>query len=176
MSSRWYLLLLSMYRCLYDRCLLLSHFSYLVVLLPPPMMLSRYLFESVWIMVFCSLSYDSVYNFFIRSMILSLSRISLTCLFMSVISLSCPSICVLRTFFSVFDVMIVSRMISWLYFLMSSPAFFCMILHISTYSIYCLLSTFPAISRRFERARVGNDILDFCGLLIAHGVDVVKFL
>ena len=38
-SFRWYLLLLSMSRCLYCRCLLLSHSSYLVVLLPLPMML-----------------------------------------------------------------------------------------------------------------------------------------
>ena len=36
-----YLILLSVSRCFkYGRCLLLSHSSYLVVLLPPPMMLS----------------------------------------------------------------------------------------------------------------------------------------
>ena len=34
--------------------------------------------------------------------------------------------------------------------------------------IRCLLSPFPAISRRFViSARVGDDILDLCGLLIA---------
>ena len=84
------------------------------------------------------------------------------------INLSWPSFCVLRTFFRLFDAMIVSRMISWLYFLMSSLAFFLMVLHISAYSIRCLLSPFPAISRPFViRARVGDDILDFCSLLIA---------
>ena len=82
--------------------------------------------------------------------------------------LSWPSICVLPTFFRLFDAMIVSRMISWFYFLMSSLAFFLMILHISAYSIIYLLSPVPAISRRFvTRARVGDDILDLCGLLIA---------
>ena len=51
---------------------------------------------------------------------------------------------------------------------MSSLAFFLMVLHISMYFIRCLLSPFPAISHRFvNRARVGDDILDFCGLLIA---------
>ena len=51
---------------------------------------------------------------------------------------------------------------------MSYLAFFLMVLHISTYSIICLLSPFFAISRRFViRARVGDDVLDFCGLLIA---------
>ena len=51
---------------------------------------------------------------------------------------------------------------------MSSLAFFLMVLHISAYSIRCLLSSFPAISRRFViRALVGEDILDFFGLLIA---------
>ena len=51
---------------------------------------------------------------------------------------------------------------------MSSLVFFLIVLHISAYSIRCLLSPFPAISRRFViRARVGDDILDFCGLLIA---------
>ena len=51
---------------------------------------------------------------------------------------------------------------------MSSFVFFLMVLHISAYSIRCLLSPCPAISRRFViRARVGDDILDFCGLLVA---------
>ena len=50
---------------------------------------------------------------------------------------------------------------------MSYLAFF-LVLHISAYSIRCLLSPFPAISRCFViRARVGDDILDLCGLLIA---------
>ena len=43
-----------------------------------------------------------------------------------------------------------------------------MVLHISVYSIRCLFSPFSAISRRFViRARVGDDTLDLCGLLIA---------
>ena len=51
---------------------------------------------------------------------------------------------------------------------MSSLAFFLMVLHISAYSIRCLLSLNPAISRRFVvRARIGDDILDLCDLLIA---------
>ena len=51
---------------------------------------------------------------------------------------------------------------------MSSLAFVLMVLHISAYFIRCLLSPFPAISRRVViRARVGDDILDICGLLIA---------
>ena len=64
--------------------------------------------------------------------------------------------------------MIVSRVISWLYFLVSSFAFFLMVLHISAYSIRCLSSPFSIISRRFViRARVGDDIFDVCGLLNA---------
>ena len=43
-----------------------------------------------------------------------------------------------------------------------------MVLHMSAYSVRCLLSLFPAIFHRFVfRARVGDDILDLCGLLIA---------
>ena len=43
-----------------------------------------------------------------------------------------------------------------------------MVLHISAYCIRCLSSPFPTISRRFViRARVVDDILDSCGLLIA---------
>ena len=51
---------------------------------------------------------------------------------------------------------------------MSSLAFFLMVLHISAYSIRFLLSPFSAISRRFViRARVGDNIVDFSGLLVA---------
>ena len=63
------------------RCLLLSHSSYLIMLLLSPMMLSLV---------------------------------------------------------PLLDAMIVSRRISWLYFLMSSLAFFLMVLYISAYSIRCL--------------------------------------
>ncbi|MEG7522028.1 MAG: hypothetical protein M3H12_02875, partial [Chromatiales bacterium] len=52
--------------------------------------------------------------------------------------------------------------------LMSSFAFFLMVLHISAYSIRFLWSPFPTMSRRFFfRARVGDDIVDFTCLLIA---------
>ena len=82
--------------------------------------------------------------------------------------MSWPSFCVFQTFIRLFAAMIFSRMISWLYFLMSSLAFFLMVLHISAYSIRCLSSPFPTISRRYViRALGGDDILDFCGLLIA---------
>ena len=83
------------------------------------------------------------------------------------ISLSWPIFCVLLTFFRLFDAMIVPRMISWLYFLMSSLAFFLMVFHISAYSIRWLCSPFPAVSRRFViSTHIGDHILDLCGLLI----------
>ena len=64
--------------------------------------------------------------------------------------------------------MIVSLMISWLYFLMSSRAFFLMVWHISAYSIRCLSSPFSIISRRFViSSRVGDALLDISGSLIA---------
>ena len=51
---------------------------------------------------------------------------------------------------------------------MSSVAFFLVVLHIFVYSIHCLSLPFSTISRRFViRARVGDDILNLCGLLIA---------
>ena len=100
-------------------------------------------------------------------MILSRSGITFPWLSWSVICLSGPSFSVLQTFLRLFDITIVSRMISWLYFLMSFLAFFLMVMHISAYSTRCLSSPFPTISRRFIRARVGDDVLDFSGLLIA---------
>ena len=46
-----------------------------------------------------------------------------------------------------------------------------MVLRISAYSISCLSSPFSAISRRVAiRARVGDDILYFVGLLIALAI------
>ena len=82
-------------------------------------------------------------------MILSWSCISLSCLSRSVISLSWPSIGVLPTFHKLFDVTTVSRVISLLYFIMSSFAFFVMVLHISAYYIRCLSSPFSIFTRRF---------------------------
>ena len=118
-------------------------------------------------------------------MVLSWSWISLPCLPRSVISLYWPSFCVLLTFLSLFDAMIVSRMISGLYFLMFSLASFLMVLHIPAYSIRGLSSPFSTISRLFVITdRVGGDIVDFsalatldalCWILsgFAHGIDVV---
>ncbi|KAK2171909.1 hypothetical protein NP493_1011g00019 [Ridgeia piscesae] len=48
--------------------------------------------------------------------------------------MSWPSFCVLRTFLRLFDAVIVSHMIFWLYFLVSSHVFCLMVLHISAYS------------------------------------------
>ena len=124
-------------------------------------------FGPMSMMVLCSLSHSSVYNSSIRSMILFRSWISQPCLSRRVISLSWPSFCVFQTFFRLFDAMIVSRIISWLYFLMFSLAFVLMVLHISAYSIHCLSSPFSTISRCFIfRARSGDHILEFNGLLI----------
>ena len=49
--------------------------------------------------------------------------------------------------------------------MMSSLAFFLIVLHISAYSIRCLLS--PFLRRFVIRAPIDDDILDLCGLLIA---------
>ena len=50
---------------------------------------------------------------------------------------------------------------------MSSVAFDLIVLQISTYSIRCLLALFSATSRcSVIKARAGDDILDFCGILI----------
>ena len=58
---------------------------------------------------------------------------------------------------------------------MSSLAFFLVVLHISAYSIRCILSSLPAISRRFvTRTRVRDDILDLSGLLIALATEKHK--
>ena len=76
----------------------------------------------------------------------------------SVISLSWPSCCFLLTFLRLFDAMISYDL--WIDFLMSCFAFF-LVLPISAYSIRCFLHRF------FTTARVGEDIVDFKGLLIA---------
>ena len=117
-------------------------------------------------MVPCSLSYVGVE--FLYSLYDLVLIIYFSTLLVQEFGLSWPSFCVLRTFFRLFDTMIVSRMISWLYFLMSSFAFVLMFLYISAFSIRCLLSPFSAIFRRFViTARFGDAILDFCGLLLS---------
>ena len=85
----------------------------------------------------------------IRSKILSWSWNSLPWLSKSVISQFWPRICVLLTLFKLFDVSIVFRMVSRLYFLMSSFAFFLRVLHISVYSMQSL-AVFFTISLRFS--------------------------
>ena len=46
-------------------------------------------------------------------------------------------------------------------------AFFLIVLHFSAYSMRCLMSPFPAISRRLViRARIGDNILHLCALII----------
>ena len=93
-------------------------------------------------------------------MILSWPWISISCLSRSVIRLSWPSFCSLLTFLRLYDALIVSRMISWLYFLMSfllSCWWSCTFLHIP----------FTAYRRFIIRANVDDNILEISGLLIA---------
>ena len=169
MSSRWYLLLSMsrwLYRWLYGHCLFLSHSSYLAVLLPPPVMLTLVPPGSVWIRVLCSLSYsvEILCPFYDLILMMDFS----TPLVWSVCLRLASASAFFWLFLRLFDAMIVSRMIFWLYFLMSSLAFFLMVLHISAYSIHCLSSPVSTISHRFIiRTHVGYDILDFSGLLIA---------
>ena len=61
---------------------------------------------------------------------------------------------------------------------MSSLTFLLTVLRIYAYSIHCLSSPFSTISRRFlTRARVGDDILDFSGLLVALAtLDVICWI
>ena len=64
----------------------------------------------------------------------------------------------------------------WLYFQMSTSTFFLMILHISAYFFRCLSSPFHTIARPFIiRAHVGDDILDFSGLLIVLAILVALY-
>ena len=75
--------------------------------------------------------------------------------------------CILLTFFKLLDASIVSLISSKLCFRISSLAFFFMVLHISTYSIWCLGVLFSIISLRlFIRALVGDDIFSFFYFLV----------
>ena len=74
-------------------------------------------FESVWIVILCSLSYCSVSNSSIRSMILLIMAFSTLLVWECDLGLT---FCILRTFLRLFDVIVVCLMISWSYFLMSS--------------------------------------------------------
>ena len=73
--------------------------------------------------------------------------------------------CVLLTLFKLFDVSIVFRMVSRLYFLMSSFAFFLRVLHISVYSMQSLAVFFTISLRFFISALVGVDNLDLSRLV-----------
>ena len=113
--------------------MLLSHSSYLVLLLPSPMMLSL-----VPLLGQCGLWYFAY------------CRIAQCRIPLFVLWFYFDRICVLRTFFKLFDAMNVSRMISWLYFLISSLAFifdglayFCVF-----YSLFIV-----AVSRHFSSFR-----------------------
>ena len=137
--------------CLYGRCLLLSHSSYLVVLLPPPMILSLVprLGQCVlWYCVHCRIARC-------RSLLFVLwSNLDHGFLYSA-----CPG--VWSACLALASAFCVHFQAIWCH-----GRFFLIVLHISAYSIFCLLSPFPAISRRFViRARVGNDIIDFCGLV-----------
>ena len=90
--------------CVYGRWLLLSHSSYLLVLLPPPMMISLvHLFGQcgLWYSVHCRIARCRVN--------LPWSWISLPSLSRNVISMSSHSFCVRLTFLRLFDAMIVPR-------------------------------------------------------------------
>ena len=105
-------------------------------------------------------------------MILSCSWISLPCLSSSVIIRGFPRLCVLLTFFKLLDSSIVSQILSKLCFRISSSfAFFFMVLHISTYSMWSLGVLFSIISLRFFiRALVGDDIFGFFCFLVCFAM------
>ena len=104
-------------------------------------------------------------------MILSCSWISLPCLSSSVIIRFFPSLCVLLTFFKLLDASIVSLISSKLCFRISSFAFFFMVLHISTYSMWSLGVSFSIIYLRFFiRALVGDDIFGFFCFLVCFAM------
>ena len=73
--------------------------------------------------------------------------------------------CVLLTLFKLFDVSIVFRTVSRLYFLMSSFAFFLRVLHISVYSMQSVAVFFTIFLRFFISALVGVDNLELSDLV-----------
>ena len=91
-------------------------------------------------------------------MISSLSCISLPCFSKNIISLSWHSVCVLLTFFRLFDTMIGSYMICWFYFLMYFSAFLLLVLHISAFTVRCVSSPFPTVA---------DNMLNFNGFSVA---------
>ena len=105
-------------------------------------------------------------------MILSCSWISLPCLSSSVIIRVFFLACVFfLTFFKLLVASIVSRISSKLCFRISPPAFFFMVLHISTYSMWSLGVLFSIISLRFFiRALVGDDIFGFFCFLVCFAM------
>ena len=91
-----------------------------------------------------------------------MSALSVLCLSMSVISLCWPRLCILLIFPRQFHV------ISWMHSLLSSFAFFLMVLYISADALRCLTSPFPTCSPLFViRVSVGDGIIDLSSLLIA---------
>ena len=104
-------------------------------------------------------------------MILSCSWISLPCFSSSGIIRFFPRLCVLLTFFKLLVASIVSRMSSKLCFRISSLAFFCMVLHISTYSMWSLGVLFSInYLRFFIGALVGDDIFGFFCFLVCFAM------
>ena len=104
-------------------------------------------------------------------MILSCSWIYLPCFYSSVIIRFFPRLVVLLTFFKLLYASIVSRISSKLCFRISSIAFFVMVLHISTCSMWSLGVLFSIISLRFFiRALVGDDIFGFFCFLVCFAM------
>ena len=131
--------------CIHCRCLLLSISSYLVVLLSPPMVLSLVILsDQCGLYIHCCIA---------------------RCVITLFILWSWPSFCILLTILRLFDTMIISRTISWLYLLLCS---LCVGLAYFAHSINSLPLLFPAISCPFIiKARVVDNIFDICGLLRA---------
>ena len=161
MSSRWYLHLLSMSRCLYGRCLLLSHSSYFVELLPPPMMLSLVPLLGqcgLWYSVHCRIARCRITLFILWS------YLAHGFLYPAYPGMRSVCLGLASAFFGL-------SLMPWSFLVWSLGCIsWCPLLLSFWWSCIfrCLLSPFLAISRRFViRARVGDDILNLCGLLIA---------
>ena len=119
-------------RCLYDHCLVLLHSSYLLMLLPPPLVSSQ-----VPILGQCELRYSGhchvahchvaqwkcLYLFYDDTRYLNHGFIYPVCLSKHVNSLSWPSVCIRLIFFRLFDANVFTLVLT--------------VLHISAYSVRC---------------------------------------